>query len=492
MLSMPLAPLGSTPRRRYDSPAPRRVTFDTPTPALPQLRDAEQSVDYLCQKFEELTEQLHREEEARAAEERRGQHLEMEVQGVQVATGRRADAVAVLRSNVASAGARAALQASRIREQQKAGALAEQACTRMSEECRQESQSCDRVLQRLATEDRESVRSTCEADEAGRRLKQTEADMQVVKEDLRIESQRKLIVQNELHGLETSLEATSRSWWQSHQDSNQQAHVLGERQQQVAHLEDQVRVTSETVVGARSEGIRCGRRLASVEEDCRNFEGRLAMMQQELFAAERSLQSQSVELKAEAEALGAINSELGALEAKRMTDAQDLAATRRCCSEVEAALASTKQQSSKGCSDKELLFRKLEELKAEEEQLLAQASGLRQARRAEDVAFEDVQGELQAAFRRKEALAEDIAVNTKACDTFSQQLRQLRPEIAELDDRSGRLESSLAKRSRELEDKLLHERRIRQDLVGVTEALHDLRNSEMRIEADFKQLHGSY
>ena len=108
MLSQPLAPLGSptprlqerlhlspvTPHSRHVgdrshpvSPAPspppplelQKGERTSPRPYLsPQLREAEHSIDYLCHKFEALSRQLSREEQAREAAEKRGRQLAAE------------------------------------------------------------------------------------------------------------------------------------------------------------------------------------------------------------------------------------------------------------------------------------------------------------------------------------------------------------------------------------------------------------------------------
>ena len=108
MLSQPLAPLGSptprlqerlhlspvTPHSRHlghrsqlpVSPAPSPPPLElqkgeriSPRPYLsPQLREAEHSIDYLCHKFEALSRQLSREEQAREAAEKRGRQLAAE------------------------------------------------------------------------------------------------------------------------------------------------------------------------------------------------------------------------------------------------------------------------------------------------------------------------------------------------------------------------------------------------------------------------------
>eukprot|EP00933_Yihiella_yeosuensis_P007540 TRINITY_DN112627_c0_g1_i1.p1 TRINITY_DN112627_c0_g1~~TRINITY_DN112627_c0_g1_i1.p1 ORF type:complete len:395 (+),score=88.34 TRINITY_DN112627_c0_g1_i1:140-1186(+) len=112
------------------------------------------------------------------------------------------------------------------------------------------------------------------------------------------------------------------------------------------------------------------------------------------------------------------------------------------------------------------------------------ASGIRRTRHAEDLAFEDVQNELQEAFRRKEVLLEDISINSKACDAFSKQLRQLRPEIGEADDRNIHLESQLAQKSREIEDELRRQSSARNELQVLSEEIIELQYSEMQLQGE--------
>ena len=67
---------------------------------------------------------------------------------------------------------------------------AEQRCAQLAEECKQRSLQSDEVVQQLAQQDREVARQKFEAVSVSRRLRQTQADADVVNEDLRIEAQR--------------------------------------------------------------------------------------------------------------------------------------------------------------------------------------------------------------------------------------------------------------------------------------------------------------
>merc|ERR1712217_458809 len=100
-----------------------------------------------------------------------------------------------------------------------------------------------------------------------------------------------------------------------------------------------------------------------------------------------------------------------------------------------------------------------------------------------DLAFEDVQTELQAAYHRREALTEDLARSVKARDALIVQLRRVRPEMSEADERCTVLESRLAQGARELEDELVQQRHMQQELSAASETLRDLQHQEARLEA---------
>lgn len=110
-------------------------------------------------------------------------------------------------------------------------------------------------------------------------------------------------------------------------------------------------------------------------------------------------------------------------------------------------------------------------------------SGLRRTRHAEDLAFEDVQTELQAAYHRREALTEDLARSVKARDALIVQLRRVRPEMSEADERCTVLESRLAQGARELEEELVQQRHTQQELSAAAETLRELQYQEARLEA---------
>ncbi|CAE7465159.1 unnamed protein product [Symbiodinium sp. CCMP2456] len=523
MLSQPLAPLGSptprlqerlhlppvTPHSRHlgdrshpVSPAPspppplelQKGERTSPRPYLsPQLREAEHSIDYLCHKFEALSRQLSREEQAREAAEKRGRQLAAESLEAQKYKEESADAliseltsrqaaIASLREKAGLAAQNAAQQAYCLREEQAAGAAAEQRCQSLHEECRQISERYDQAVQRLALEDREIARARFEAQSSSRRLRQTEADMQVVREDLRIEAQRQLLAQQELHRLEQLVEATMQEFWMVEQEVERQEQVLGQRHQGIKEEDAELLALKDSVREVQAEMLRFTRQLAHVDDECGQLECQLNDARQALLAAGEEVTARRSDLKAQREAGNSLRSELLGLEAGRLSKEQEVEACRRRIQEVEAAISECKDHSVKAFREKEVWIRKVEELKAEDAQLSAVCSGLRRAAHAGALATEDVQSELQVAFRRREALVEETTANRKASAAFAVQLQQLRPEIAEADERCARLEASLVQKSKDLEDELLRKRSLQQDLDLVTEALWEQRSMGKSVE----------
>ncbi|CAE8680438.1 unnamed protein product, partial [Polarella glacialis] len=486
-----LEPITTSPptciRRVPDPIGPCRAP--PPQVVNPHLKDAEMSVDFLCRKFEVLTNQLRQEEAAREAAERRGTLLAAEAKVAEEALAKaRESSLAAVRASASCASQLAAKQAARLQEE--AVNFHEQRCMRLAEECRDGSTRCDVALQQLAAEDREAVRSRFESAEVIRRLRQLEADSQVSKEDLRIELHRQLLARNELQSMEQALDAASRAVRLSIQDVEQRQGQLVERQRQISEHDARLQALSESVEDARSETLRRCRRVDSVEEETRTVEAHATLVRQELGVAQRDLQARQLELKAEAEMMAALDGEIVAAETQRAADTREVAAHRQATSEVERAMTASREKSFEACHLKEALCRQIKDLGSEEEQHVAVASAIRRQRHADDLAFEDVQGELQAAFRRKEALAEEISVNTKACDAYALQLRMLRPEISDADERSGRLESALAQRARELEDELQRQRDLMQELAAISEALNEAHFSGMKLEAELESQEG--
>eukprot|EP00438_Fugacium_kawagutii_P017703 Skav216318 [mRNA] locus=scaffold3892:55362:56870:- [translate_table: standard] len=104
--------------------------------------------------------------------------------------------------------------------------------------------------------------------------------------------------------------------------------------------------------------------------------------------------------------------------------------------------------------------------KAEQQKLDGLSLALRRATHAEGLIMEDMETELQMAFKRKEALLQEIAMNCQASMSIEKELDQLRPELAEADERNGSLEMSLVQKTKQLEDELLRQRSLRQDLAS--------------------------
>ncbi|CAJ1352177.1 unnamed protein product, partial [Effrenium voratum] len=240
--------------------------------------------------------------------------------------------------------------------------------------------------------------------------------------------------------------------------------VLGDRKQDILEADAQIQGVRESIKEIQEERLRSARGTAKAEEDCKRLEDRMRMLQQEICAAKDASERCLVETKAQAQASETLRGSLLAMEMQRVAFTGEVETARRRIAEVEAAIVECKDHSIQAFKEKDNLLMRVKEQKAEEQQLGAYCGALRRARHAEELAMEDLQTELQMAFRRREALMEDIAVSNKAITACSTQLHQLRPEIEEADQRSGRLEMSLAQKSKDLEDELWRERTLRQDL----------------------------
>merc|ERR1712151_1244225 len=100
---------------------------------------------------------------------------------------------------------------------------------------------------------------------------------------------------------------------------------------------------------------------------------------------------------------------------------------------------------------------------------------------AEDLVSENVQSELQAALKKDEALQEDFALQSRAREALTAQVRLLKPEIVEADERCRHLEAKLAQRSRELEAELAQQRDAKQEIACVSDSLRRLQHQEAQV-----------
>ena len=88
-------------------------------------------------------------------------------------------------------------------------------------------------LEVLSLQDRDIAMHRFETVSTSRRLEQTQADAQVVKEDVRVESQRQLLAQGELNDLEKSLQAACHQLMLSDQELERLQRALADRKQEV-------------------------------------------------------------------------------------------------------------------------------------------------------------------------------------------------------------------------------------------------------------------
>lgn len=460
-----------------------------------QVRDAEMSVEFLCRKFETLSDVLRREEAARESAERRSRELNAEVQIAEDSIARDHSAFAVelkasdsslaaLRANADGAGHLAAARAERVREEYAANSRLEQRCVQLAEECRSEVARVDSASAKLAAQEREAVQEQCEHGELTRRLRQVQADMQVSLEDLRIAKKRAMLVNDENQSLERSLEA-ARS--QSHSTSNEydaHAALLAERHRHFSELEVRLKELSESVDVTRSDNMSRDRRLATMQGDDKASQAQLMSVQQEVAALKHEQHARSAEVQAESEVHTILQKELEVMELQRLNEAQEASAYLKKVAEATAALGALQQDVEEAHATRQSLSRHLEQLTVDEQHHAAAARGLSQTRHAEDVAFEDVQSELQAAFRRKDALADDLAVHRRGRDALLERLRRLQPEIGEADERCRHLELQLASRAQDIEEELVQQRHSQEEVAALASARRRLQRQESEFEAE--------
>ena len=176
-----------------------------------------------------------------------------------------------LREAALSAKQEALCQSGRLREEQTAGQRAEQRCAQLAEECKQKSGRYDQVLQQLAQQDRDIAMHRFEAASTSRRVEQTQADSQVVREDLRVESQRHLLAQSELHDLEKALQAAVSQLRLFDQEAEHLQQVQAAKKHEVMEMDAEIlsiqEMVSTVAPGKTSCGAKpgtCGRRLSEV------------------------------------------------------------------------------------------------------------------------------------------------------------------------------------------------------------------------------------
>lgn len=449
------------------------------TPASPARRNleaelfspcgAEQSVEYLCQKYEALQKQLASVERNCAEQVQRQELLQRELRSLRDAQqpqdAERHASLVKLRAAARRCQQEQRSQTGRLAEEQLAGARAEQRCQELAEECQQRSRRYDQKLQQLAQQDRDIAMHRFEAVSTSRRLEQTQADAQVVKEDVRVESQRQLLAQGELNDLEKSLQAACHQLMLSDQELERLQRALADRKQEVMDCDAQLLSTSEALDSLQQQKQRQTQSLARLEEDCQQLDQQLHAAQQDLLRGQGLNEQQAAEIKSQAALCDSLKGDLCQLEKQRSMARATAEATSQGICDVEAAIKDSRLHSIQVFRERDVLMQQVSELKAEQQQLDGLCLALRRAVHAEGLIMEDMETELQMAFKRKESLLQDIAVNSQTSLKMEKDLDQLRPELAEADQRSASLETSLVQKSKQLEDELLRERSLRQDLA---------------------------
>ncbi|CAK9074336.1 unnamed protein product [Durusdinium trenchii] len=436
---------------------------------------------YLSEKYEALQRQLASTQRTCAEQLQRQERLQLELRDTQAQDALVSELVArqaslvSLREVALSARQEAMCQAGRLRDEQLAGARAEQRCAQLAEECRQGAVRYDQAVQQLAEQDREIARHRFEAMSNSRRLRQTNADVHVVKEDLRIESQRQLLAQNELQELEQSLQLARHHLRLAEEDADRARKAVTDKKKELIEADGEVQSLGEAVKEVQQEKQRSLQGIALAEDQTQKLESQFRVVQQDLGRTKEENERRVSDSKAQTLWRDSLHVDLYKVENKCEAITAEVQACRQSIAELEAAVAECKVHSVQAFREKDTLTQKVQELKAEQQQLDGLCLALRRASHAEELAMEDLQAELQMAFVRKESLMEEIAANTQACSAIGKQLDQLRPDIAEADERSGSLEMRLVQKSKDLEGELQRERALRQNftsgLVNSTAAL---------------------
>lgn len=477
------------------SAAPAQAAASAALGPAPRIRDAEMSVDFLCRKYEVLSEQLRAEERRRGEAEGRGRRLRHELGLSEEALQRRRaehatelsqseSAVAALRASASAAVQRAAWQAERVREEQVSAERLEDACARLVEESRAEAAKCDSALARAADQDREGFHQECENAEAARRLRRVEAERRATLEDARIAQQRLLLATHERQSWDADLDASKAAARALLQDAERLALQLPGRRRQLEELGARLEALTEAAHAVRMDTARKEGDLAALHEDERLWRARCGTVHQELAAQRHSTAVEDAQLRGEVEAVSARIAELESCEHSRADEAAELNACRYGGEQTEAALAAARRATAQAQTTSQLLGSQLGELSADEQRNAASASGLRKARHVENLAFDDVKGELQGTFRRREVLVEELTAQLRARDALAVQLRTLRPEISEADGHCSILEGQLARQASELESELVQQRRAQQEFAAAAETIRNLRRREAHLRAE--------
>jgi len=463
------------------------------------VRDAEQSVEYLCSRFEELSRQLAREEQKHRDVDERCHRLREEVASRQseVAELRKRKAeeqssseslLTSLRAAAFGAAEGAERQAARLREEQAACQGLEELCDELSKECKYEANACSSTLERLAAKEREIYHEKCENDQATRALRRLESDSTAGLEDARIAQQRLLLAKNEHESLQADLAATRsvvEQFWEDREALAVQAPLcrrqLGEHAARIEALQE----ASEALRQETASQELQRERLRQSEQSCFL---RADVVKQETSVQRHELSTKNLELQAELQLVRSRTSECESLEQQKAalkTESFELLAKLRSVTSLRDDARSTV---GKAQEESNLVTKRLEDLAAEERSYVAVASELRKARHTEDLAFEDVQSELQWAFRRREALADELAAHTQSRDALQLQLRIVTAEVREADARSSTLEADLARGSADLETHLAQQRRAHAELSEARAALRRLQRRESSLTQPRSQL----
>eukprot|EP00747_Dinoflagellata_sp_TGD_P206347 gnl/TRDRNA2_/TRDRNA2_80068_c1_seq1.p1 gnl/TRDRNA2_/TRDRNA2_80068_c1~~gnl/TRDRNA2_/TRDRNA2_80068_c1_seq1.p1 ORF type:complete len:662 (+),score=127.03 gnl/TRDRNA2_/TRDRNA2_80068_c1_seq1:94-2079(+) len=511
---------------------PRATTPPPPPAHAHQIQSAEVSVDFLCRKFEALSEKLQHQEKAREGAAARQICLEQELQSAEEALSRRRSGLVAelagldgLAGFVDGSGASHGYGGAARLELDKAGSIAESAalrarqaradetrlelaCKRLVEEGHAEAACRERAVTQLASLERDSATASGALHgELGlsRCLRQVQADDRAAREDLRVVEQRVLLAHDEQRMLEAQNASTVRAAAAARQEA--ETHVVHLRALSLQLHDQDVRrdAMAHAAEVARSENVQSCRRLATAEQDEHAAKCELATVQERVLQARLVAETRASEVRKEAELVTHLGCELRAVEESLRTASTVTAAqVSNRLAETESTLASVVQRSKQARATGADLASRLHELTAEEQCAAADVTVLCRARHSDDLAFEDLRSELQSTFSRRQALNDDLAAQERARQALRARLdsagavrasnsssgQGLRPEVEKADSRCQLLEDRLAQAARDLESQLVQRRRSQEELQTSSEFIRELVRQESDLESELRAASG--
>eukprot|EP00929_Paragymnodinium_shiwhaense_P106288 TRINITY_DN7154_c1_g1_i1.p1 TRINITY_DN7154_c1_g1~~TRINITY_DN7154_c1_g1_i1.p1 ORF type:complete len:593 (-),score=201.07 TRINITY_DN7154_c1_g1_i1:126-1904(-) len=453
---------------------------------LQQFRDAEMSVDYLCQRLELLGQQLWHEERARAAAEELGAQLAAEVHSAEEQLAATVEQQSE-RLPPSHRGVRESVPTVEVEKARASTSRLERICAHLCEECQTEALRIERVQAGNASSSRLLLQEGKEAALLSEQLQGTRSELQATIQELQLAKENGERAGRERTAIENDVQACNLELKTYEQRCEVSRHEFSAQTRQLQEYESRYQALTNNVERARSDIVGQSRRLTAMQQQGSVVEADLSAISAELSKAKAEAALFEAEQQAEAQVAKSLVEEVAAAVAARRQEDEALARRKQAAADVEASLHRLRRSLHEADSSRRRGLEHVKSMEVQEKQHAASMTRLEQLLRQEEEDLAEVRSELRLSQDRHSLFAEEQHQQRSAGDALQARLRTLRSEVEDATADCRDLEEKLILKKADVEEEMWRQRQCRQEVLEAEGTLSKMKLHEATMEAEMRR-----